>query len=143
MSNPKPVPNLSGLAKLRPTQTETDIINDLAISNLNQQEIAAKYDMDKSTLSRFKYAHISEIQAVKDNYTHQFTGMLVRNQEYRLKEREKDMAKLDNQKSAESVLARETIRKNTAEELGQIAPKTNIVIVPVNHQYVGVDIDNV
>ena len=140
MTNTHPVNNLTPVKEIA-TGTETDIIRDLAVSNMTQTQIAAKYGIDKSKITRFKQAPMHEIEEVRVNHIAEWSGLLVKDQEWRLKEREKDMHKLDQYKSAESVLARETIRKNAAEELGQIAPKTNIVIVPVDHRYEGVSVE--
>jgi 2C-methyl-D-erythritol 2,4-cyclodiphosphate synthase len=123
-----------GISKVTPA-IKLDILTDLAVSTMNQQQIADKYELDKSRISRIKQDNAQQIDDIRSTYTTQYTGELVRNQQWRLAEREKDMDILKDKRSPEFVLARETIRKNIAEELGQIAPKVNVVIVPVEHKY--------
>jgi len=120
---------------------EINMIHDLACTPLSQREIAKKYDVTPARVSQFKQEHLALIDQKMTEAWDNATGERVRSQEWRMREYEKDLIKMDNKRSPEFVKVRAQILKQIAEEYGQIAPRTQIAIIPAQHIVIGVDID--
>lgn len=117
---------------------------DLAAGELNRSEIARKYGVNPSTITRFARRHAAEIEAIRRDLDDEFAGLWIARKENRLAAYQDEIARLDAHPSAshhEWSKARQSALHAAAEELGQLPGRGAVVIMPVEHVVIGVDVD--
>lgn len=124
-------------------QQKHDLKKDLALRTASQRELALKYGVTEGRISQFKSECEQEIESIAEKALEQVTGELIKNQNWRLKEYERDLAKLEGYRSPDAVRARTQILRQVAEEMGQLPPRMAVAIQVAEHHYHGVDIDQV
>jgi len=73
-----PIPNkLTGLVHRK-------LVRELALGEENQTQLAEKYDVDPSAISRFAKRNAEEIAAVRADADNEFAGLLIVQKAYRL-----------------------------------------------------------
>lgn len=117
------------------------IVTELASGRFSQKNIAQRHELSEQRISQIKQEHQSLFDSVRDARLDNITADMIRQQEWRLTQYARDMEKLDSQWHSESVKARSQILKNVSDELGQGVPRTQINILPVEHRYISVDVD--
>lgn len=124
-------------------QQQADLKRDLALRSESQRELAIKYNVSEPTISYFKKEVQQEIEEIAEKALEQVTGELVKRQDWRLLQYERDLAKLEGYRSPDAVRARAVILKQIAEEMGQLPPRMAIAIQVAEHHYHGVDVEQV
>lgn len=122
-------------------EEKMQIVLQLAIGDKTAKAVAEEHGISAQRISQIKQEYQQVIHGVKNQYLEGITANAVKNQEWRLTQYARDLEKLDSQWHAEAVKARSQILKNVADELGQAVPKTQINIIPVEHKYIGVAIE--
>lgn len=73
-----PIPNkLNGLKKRK-------LVRELALGELNQTQLAERYDVTPSAISHFAKRNRDEIEAVRANIDDEFAGLLIAQKAHRL-----------------------------------------------------------
>ena len=117
------------------------IIVELASGRFSQKEIASRHELSEQRISQIKLEHADLFNNIREARLESITADQIKQQEYRMEQYARDLEKMDGMWHPEYVKARSQILKNVSDELGQTAPKTLNVVVPVQHQLIGVDVD--
>ena len=118
------------------------IVMKLASGKFKQKEIAVQHDLSEQRISQIKQENEELFDRVRNARLDNITAELIKDQEWRFTQYARDLEKMDSVWHPEYVKARTQILKNVAEETGEIAPKTQITIRPVEHSIVGIDIES-
>lgn len=117
------------------------LIHDLALSPKTQAQLAQDYGISQNSVSRIKREESRDIERIQDDYLEQATGQMISNLEWRMKELEKAVLVMGNKRSPEFVRAKVMALHEAAEQLGQLPPRMQINIIPVEHKLSGIDIN--
>jgi transposase-like protein len=126
--------------RLSPEEKMT-IILELAVGDKTGKQVAECHGISEQRVSQLKKEYQQTIAGMRHQYLEGITAEAIKNQEYRLVQYARDLEKLDTQWHPEAVKARSQILKNVADELGQAVPKTQINIIPAQHHYISVNVD--
>ena len=73
------------VGKLSRPWIKRQLCRDLAISELNQSQLAVKYDCVPSAITEFKKRNTAEINAIRDDLENEFAGLWAANKANRIK----------------------------------------------------------
>ncbi len=100
------------------------------------REIARKHGVSHQAISRFARDHYDEIEAIRQRLDDEFAGLWIARKEARISayQEEYETARDARQSSHhEWIKTRTQILHTVAEELGQLPPRTQVAVVPVQH----------
>jgi hypothetical protein len=129
------------VAKKLSEAQKQQLIRDLAVADSSQVELGRKYGVSKSVVTKFKQDNRQQIESFMQDYLASITGENIKQQDWRIMQYERDLAKLEGKWSPEYVRVRTQILKQVAEEQGQLPPRMQIAIMPVTHIVRGIDLD--
>jgi hypothetical protein len=141
------MPNSSGERSNAPklsTSERRDLCRDLATRDLTRAAIARKYGIGRSSVTEFAARHASEIAAIAASLDDEFAGLWIADKAKRVAAYQDDHdGSLDSEFGGhyEHIKARNQIRQQVAEELGQLPPRTQVAIASVTYVVEGVDLD--
>jgi hypothetical protein len=137
------------------------IIRELAVGDMNQAELARKYDVTEGAITQFKQRNADAIAEVRANAEDEFAGLLIANKARRiaayediLRKAMQPTPKVDNKggqvrdpETGEPVYefnasAAMTALKNVAEEMGQLASRIQLqgdLTTTTTYKIAGVD----
>ena len=115
------------------------IVRELALGLRTRAEIARQFGVTKGAVTRFAQRNAREIDelraAIGDEVREQLAGMWIASQEHRIRLYQTIAETDPDNKSVIAAL------KAVAEELGQLPPRAQVVVMPVTHIVEGVDMD--
>lgn len=106
------------------------------------RSIATEWNLDYKTLQYFNRAHAREIHAIAADVENKFAGQWMADKEKRIAAYMEEWELLNTSKYRnhhEWSKARQAALRAVAEELGQLPGRGGVVIMPVQHLYVGID----
>ena len=115
---------------------------DLALGTETVTELGKKYGMTKTGICQFRNRHALAIENIREHLENEFAGISIAEKKNRIAEYQEMFERLGNHQHAdhhEWVKAQAIILRNTAEELGQLPPRQQITVIPVQHVVVGVE----
>ena len=136
-------PGRIGVSDLHPWEVR-QLLRELATWSGLMQELADKWNMSRSTLDMYKSRHKAEIAAIQADLENQFAGMWIANKEARIAALAEMYESARSHKYAnhhEWIRASESLLRSAAEELGQIPGRGSIVVIPVQHILVSIDLE--
>lgn len=116
----------------------------LAAGEETRAQIARRFGVGTSYVSKFARQYAWEIDQIKAALTSQFAGLWIASQENRIVAYQEEYAlAMGNDKADhhEWIKARTQILHTVAEELGQLPPRATVVVQPVVHIIEGVDVE--
>jgi hypothetical protein len=134
----------SATRKLTPMDRR-QLQRDLAAGELTRAQIARRFGVGTSYISKFARQYAWEIDQIKAALTDRFAGLWIASQESRIVAYQEEYALAmgsDKHDHHEWIKARTAILHTVAEELGQLPPRATVVVQPVTHVIVGVDMDD-
>lgn len=143
--NPIATQNRGGRRGVLTPSQKRELMRELAIRTKTHVELGEQFGMSRTGIGNFAKRHEFEIDEMRNDLENQFAGLWIAKKENRLADYQEDLDALRGTKTEyhhEWIKAKAQIRRNVAEELGQLPPRQAVTIVPVQHIIVGVDMDN-
>jgi hypothetical protein len=122
------------------------VIRHLAAGDVTRAELARRVGITRGGMTSFAKRHQAEIEQVRAQLEAEdpWAGLWVADQHNRLAAYQADYelaAEQPNAASHQLILARAQLLNAVAEELGQLPGRGAVVVVPVQHVLVGVDLE--
>jgi P27 family predicted phage terminase small subunit len=129
---------------VKPWERRT-LCRELAAGDLTRTQLARKYGLNRSNITRFAQRHAREIDDIKAQLDNQYAGLWIADKANRIAAYQADLelSEADAEYGAhyEHIRTRKDILRAVAEELGQLPPRTTVVVTPVVHVLEGVNVD--
>lgn len=143
-------PKRRAAGKLSYPWIKRQLCRDLALANMTQRELAAKYDCVQSSIFEFAERNAAEITAIRDNAADEYAGLWIADKQNRIavyaEQVEMVRAELADgdveDRGAGLMRVAQAALKGVAEELGQLTVRTRSEVsadVLVRSEVVGVD----
>lgn len=138
VSNPAKRPGI-------PRHRQLEVIRHLAAEDVSRAELARQMGITRGGMTLFAQRHQAQIDQMKAQLEDEFAGMWIASQRNRLAAYQADyeLASEDERASHHEWLkARVQILHAVAEETGQLPQKGGVIVVPVQHVLVGVQLED-
>lgn len=129
--------------KVLSEQQIAEIKAELASGVLPQKDLAVKYGVSDNRISQIKVQNQSEIEKLQEKALEKVTGDLIQRKDWLMLQLEQDLEVLRPYRSPDAVRTRTGIIKLAAELNGQMPPRMQVAIIPVQHVYEGIDVEQV
>lgn len=116
----------------------------LATGEKTRAAIAREFRVSGSYVTQFARRYALEIDQIKAAINDKFAGLWIASQENRIVAYQEEYALAmgsDKHDHHEWIKARTAILHTVAEELGQLPPRATVVVQPVEHIIIGVDME--
>lgn len=126
-----------------PRHRRHELCREVAAAEVPHTELARKYGVTKSAITQFATRHAHRIDEIRSHLDDEFAGLWIARKARPIAALEADYERtLENAKADhhEWVKARIQMAHAVAEELGQLPPRQQIMIAPVTHILVSVDV---
>ena len=120
------------------------LVRELAAGDRTSAQLGRDYGMTAGAVRKFKHDHKAEVDAIVAAAGDEFAALWIADKGQRLAAAQEDYeVSLAGEYAGhyEHIRTRTQIRSAVAEELGQLPPRQTVTIVPVEHVYIGVDVD--
>jgi len=121
-----------------------EVCRHLAVKDLTKREIAKRFGVTPPAITQFSRRHAALIDEMRDRIEDDFVGMWIAKKENRIAaymaDWEASKANNDYGDHFEHIKTRAMILRQVAEEMGDLPPRQSVVVVPVQHSVVGVDV---
>ena len=120
------------------------LCRELAAGELTRAQLARKYGINRSGITRFAQRHAREIDDIKANLDDEFAGLWIASKAARIAAYQADAERSEDGgygSHYEQIRTRLQIYRAVAEELGQLPGRTTVTVVPVVHVVEGVDLE--
>lgn len=107
----------------------------------SRSKLAAKYGVERQYITDFARRNKARIEEIYNNLDNELAGQWIAEKRNRIEAYKADYEAIQGNTHHEWVKARTAILRNVAEELGQLPPRQQAVVIPVEHVIVGVDLD--
>lgn len=134
-----------GRTSYMPAHVQLALKREIAMGTPNKI-LADKYNLSPQGISAFGKRHSRAIDDIREHLDDDFAGLPLAQKRNRIAAYEDEIDRLLSGKNAnhhEWAKARMIAYRNVAEELGQLPPRQQVMIIPVQHMYEGVDMDEV
>lgn len=121
------------------------LCRDLATGDKTRAQLAREHGVTRQAMTKFAQRHADRIAEIRAHLDDEFAGIWIANKEKRIAAAERDYELSAGSEYAghwEHVRTRSMIRKEIAEELGQLPPRTNTVVIAAVHNVVGIDLED-
>ena len=127
-------------------QDRIEILNLAATSKLSNMEIAKQFNVTPTRVGQIVKASKPVVDRAIDDAVYEAvqnaTGKQIMHKEWRMREYERDLLKLDGQYTSDAVNARTRLLGQVAKELGDIAPSQHQYTAEVSHRIIGIDFES-
>jgi transposase len=124
--------------------TRGQLIVDLVTEELNQSELAEKYGVNKSSITRFKKRYQDIIDERQERLMDEYQDLWVAHKYNRLAARQVEVEELmameTTPRTAEVV---DKLLNSAADELGELQPKNQVNIEMATYELANIDIANI
>lgn len=121
------------------------LCRELATGELTRAQLARRYGLARSSITRFAQRHALEIDQIKASLDDEFAGLWIASKGARIAVYQSDLELSEGNESFgshyEQIRTRTQILRAVAEELGQLPPRQTVAVVPVVHVVEGVDLE--
>jgi hypothetical protein len=129
-----------------PRHRQLEVIRHLAAEDITRAELARRVGITRGGMTSFAKRHQAEIEQVRAQLEAEdpWPGLWVAERAQRLAAYQacyEEAAEHKNSGHAQWVMAKAHVLSSVAEELGQLPGRGAVVVVPVQHVLVGVDLD--
>jgi hypothetical protein len=129
-----------------PRHRQLEVIRHLAAGDVTRAELARQVGITRGGMTSFAKRHQAEIEQVRAQLEAEdpWPGLWVAERAQRLAAYQacyEEAAEHKNSGHAQWVMAKAHVLSSVAEELGQLPGRGAVVVVPVQHVLVGVDLD--
>jgi hypothetical protein len=127
-----------------PRHRQLEVIRHLAAEDITRAELARQVGITRGGMTSFAKRHQAEIEQVRAQLEDEFAGIWLASKRNRLAALQSDYELAAEHKNAahyQWILARAQLMHQASEELGQLPGRGAVVIIPVVHELVGVDLD--
>lgn len=118
---------------------------ELAAGKKSRAQLAREWGISRPTVTAFAKRHAAEIDAIRVALDDEFAGLWIAAKGARIAAYQADLeasASSGYGGHFEQVRTRAQILRQVAEELGQLPGRTGVVVVPVTHVLVDVNLDD-
>ena len=139
---PDAVPEVNGSAKRIAPWLRRTLCRELAAGEVKRAALARKYGVTPAAITLFAKRHGAEIDAIKRDLDDQFAGLWIADKAARIATYQADLEQSSTGGFGthfEQIRTRTQILRAVAEELGQLPPRTTLMVMPVVHILEGVD----
>lgn len=136
------VDSLSSRPRLSPV-ARRQLLRALAAGE-RQADVARQFGISRQAVSQFARQHPDEIETFKAKLEDEYAGLWIAEKANRITAYEDEYSRAAGHKQAdhhEWIKTRVTILHTVAEELGQLPPRQQTVVMPVVHVIESVDLD--
>jgi hypothetical protein len=128
--------------KIKPWQ-ELEVCQLLAEGKIRRIEIASMYGVSPAGITQFAKKFALEIYKLQKNPEDAFASLWIADKPARVAEYQRDVEQItEGEQNNDGRRTKAFLLRNVAEELGQLPPRQQVVVAPVTHIVVGVDIDD-
>lgn len=122
-----------------------EVCRELAAGDVSQAEIARKWGVHPSTITRFAQAHADRIADIRAHLDDEFAGLWIAQKEARIAAYMDEYELLEHHRNSnhhEWSKARQAALRAVADELGAIPNRSSLTVGgTVEHRLVGIDLD--
>ena len=118
---------------------------ELAAGKKTRAQLAREWGISRQTVTQFAQRHAAEIREIREHLDDEFAGLWIASKGARIAAYQADLeasATSGYGGHFEQVRTRAQILRQVAEELGQLPGRTGVVVVPVTHVLVDVNLDD-
>lgn len=137
-ATPECAPAVSGSGKqttrrrLNPGEKRS-LMRELAKGEKRKSELAREYRISTGRVTQFSQEHEREIDQIKKDINNEFAGMWAAEKQNRIQAYQDEIDRMGDSNFFEHVRAKAKILHQISEELGQLPPRQQMVIMPVIH----------
>lgn len=127
-----------------PKRAVPGLCRELAAGETPRAELARRYGVGRSAITEFAKRHAAEIDLAKQQMANEFAGMWIASKAQRVAAYMADYQASEGHQRwdhFEHVRVRTQILQAVAEELGQLPPRMQTVVMPVVHVIEGIDLE--
>jgi hypothetical protein len=120
------------------------LCRELALGEVTKAALGRKYGVTGQAISAFAKRYAAEIDAIRAQLDDEFAGLWIASKEARLAQYQDDYEASERHEKSEHfewVRVRTQILHQVAEELGQMPPRAEVTVLPVEHIIIGVDME--
>lgn len=121
------------------------LCRELATGDMTRAQLARKYGINRSGITRFAQRYAAEIAAIKAQLDNEFAGLWIADKAARIAAYQADLEASEEHATYgshyEQIRTRTAILRAVAEELGQLPPRATLTVMPVVHVIEGVDLE--
>jgi predicted transcriptional regulator len=125
--------------------TGRQLVRDLAAGEVRRAQLARQLGVSASAVTQFAQKHEREIEAIKARLQDEFAGLWIADKAERIASYQADLEmSLDSDRPThfEQIRTRTQIKQAVAEELGQLPPRTQVVVQAITHIIENVNLED-
>ena len=120
------------------------LCRELAEGTVTKAALGRKYGITGQAIAQFAKRYAREIDDIKAQLDDEFAGLWIARKEARMAQYQEDYEASqthDKSNHFEWIRVRTQILHQVAEELGQMPPRAEVTVLPVQHVIIGVDLE--